>query len=45
MLLIGGCKSGNDRFYEEYIRKADRIYDAHLETLRKEAEDAAKRSR
>jgi hypothetical protein len=45
MLLIGGCKSGNDRFYEEYVPKADRIYDAHLETLRKKAEDAAKRSR
>jgi hypothetical protein len=42
MLLIGGCKSGHDRFYEEYIPQADRIYDAHLETLRKEAVEAAK---
>ena len=45
MLLIGGCKSGNDRFYEEYIPQADRIYDAHLETLRNEAAGAAKQKR
>jgi len=42
MLLIGGCKVGNDRFYEEYVPQADRIYDAHLEALGKEAEEAAK---
>jgi hypothetical protein len=43
MLLIGGCKVGEDRFYEEYVPKADRIFDEHLETLKKEAEEAAKR--
>ena len=36
ILLIGGDKTGNDRFYEEYIPIADRLYDAHLEELRKE---------
>jgi len=36
MLLIGGCKTGNKRFYEEYIPIADRIYDEHLAQLRKE---------
>jgi len=45
MLLIGGCKSGNDRFYEEYVPQADRIYDNHLATLRKEEQEAARRKR
>lgn len=36
ILLIGGDKTGNDRWYEEYVRVADRLYDEHLEVLRKE---------
>lgn len=36
ILLIGGDKTGNNRFYEEYIPIADRLYDEHLKTLRKE---------
>jgi hypothetical protein len=36
MLLIGGDKTGNDRFYEEYVPVADDLYDEHLEELRKE---------
>lgn len=36
ILLIGGDKTGNDRWYEEYVPLADRLYDEHLETLRKE---------
>ena len=36
ILLIGGDKTGNDRFYEEYVPMADRLYDEHLEELRKE---------
>ncbi len=36
MLLIGGNKAGNDRWYDEYVAKADAIYDVHLEWLRKE---------
>jgi hypothetical protein len=34
LLLIGGDKTGNNRFYLEYIPKADAIYDAHLKSLR-----------
>ena len=34
ILLIGGDKTGNDRFYEEYVRIADRLYDRHLEGFR-----------
>ena len=36
VLLIGGDKTGNDRFYEAYIPIADRLYDAYLEELRRE---------
>lgn len=36
ILLIGGGKTGNDRFYEQYIPLADALYDAYLEELRAE---------
>jgi len=36
ILLIGGDKTGNKRWYEEYVPLADRIYDEHLRTLEKE---------
>ncbi|MEX0959567.1 MAG: type II toxin-antitoxin system RelE/ParE family toxin [Burkholderiales bacterium] len=36
ILLLGGDKTGNDRWYEEFVPIADRLYDEHIETLRKE---------
>jgi hypothetical protein len=36
ILLIGGNKTGNDRWYEEFVPKADRLFDEHLETLERE---------
>lgn len=36
LLLIGGNKTGNDRWYIEYVPIADQLYDEHLQTLRKE---------
>lgn len=36
ILLIGGNKTGNDRWYEEFVPKADRLYDEHLQQLREE---------
>lgn len=36
ILLIGGDKTGDDRFYETFAPKADALYDEHLEELRKE---------
>ena len=36
ILLIGGDKTGNDRFYEQYVPVADRLYDEHLTELRQE---------
>ena len=36
IFLIGGDKTGNDRFYQEYVPIADSLYDEHLEELRRE---------
>lgn len=34
--VIGGDKTGNDRWYDENIPLADKLYDEHIETLKKE---------
>ena len=39
ILLIGGDKSGDDRFYERMISIADRLYDEHLRELSKEQDN------
>jgi len=36
ILLIGGDKTGNDRFYEVYVPLADTLYNVHLQELRRE---------
>ena len=36
ILLIGGDKTGDDRWYETNVPLADRIYEEHLGELRKE---------
>lgn len=36
ILLIGGNKVGDDRWYEKYIPIADNLYDQHIETLKQE---------
>lgn len=36
ILLAGGCKKGDDRWYETFIPLADKLYDEHLELLKKE---------
>ncbi len=38
ILLIGGDKTGNPRWYEEFVPKADDIFDKHLVELKKEAD-------
>jgi hypothetical protein len=30
ILLIGGDKTGNDRFYDEFVPLADKVYDQYL---------------
>jgi hypothetical protein len=36
ILLLGGDKTGNDRWYVENVPVADRLYDEYLNELRKE---------
>ena len=36
ILLIGGNKTGTDKWYEEFVPKADRIYSDHLREIDKE---------
>ncbi len=36
ILLIGGDKTGQDRWYEVHVPVADQLYDDHLEQLRRE---------
>jgi len=36
VLLIGGDKRGQHRWYDEHVPAAEKLYDEHLKTLRKE---------
>ncbi len=36
ILLIGGDKTGNPRWYDEFVPLADRLYDEHIAELGKE---------
>lgn len=36
ILLIGGDKTGDSRWYDKHVAIADRLYDEHLEQLQKE---------
>jgi hypothetical protein len=36
LLLLGGMKGGDDRWYDENVPIADRLYDTHLKELKKE---------
>ena len=33
ILLIGGCKAGNDRWYDKVVPVADDLYDEHLKEI------------
>ena len=39
MLLIGGDKTGDDRWYAVFVPIADRLYDAHLAQLKREEKE------
>ena len=45
LLLLGGDKTGDDRWYETMIPKADTIYEEHLKTLEKEQLKTIKKKR
>jgi len=36
ILLIGGRKTGGERWYEKYVPMAERIYEEHLKYLKEE---------
>ena len=36
ILLIGGDKTGDDRWYDRYVPIADRLYDEHLNVIARE---------
>ena len=36
ILLVGGKKTGDDRWYDTLVPLADRLYDEHLALLKKE---------
>jgi hypothetical protein len=36
ILLLGGDKTGDDRWYEKAVPVADRLYDQHLDELKQE---------
>ncbi len=36
ILLIGGDKTGDDRWYETHVPAADRLYDEHIAELKRE---------
>jgi hypothetical protein len=42
VLLIGGDKTGNPRWYREFVPKADAIYAQHLRELDEESSDGEK---
>lgn len=42
LLLIGGDKTGNAKWYEEFVPIADELFDQHLEQLKKENPDGKK---
>jgi hypothetical protein len=40
ILLLGGDKTGDDRWYEKNVPQADRLYDEYLKEIQKEKDDA-----
>jgi hypothetical protein len=44
-LILGGDKTGDDRWYETMVPKADAIYQSHLKALQKEQQRAEKKRR
>lgn len=44
-LILGGDKTGDDRWYEKMVPEADAIYEDHLKVLRKEEQRAGKKKR
>lgn len=39
ILLLGGNKTGDDRWYKRWVPRADQLYDEHLKEIEKEGRD------
>jgi len=39
ILLLGGNKIGDDRWYERWVPRADQLYDEHLKEIEEEERD------
>ncbi len=39
ILLIGGNKTGDNRWYKKFIKKADKLYDKHIAKLQGDQND------
>ena len=39
ILLLGGDKTGDNRWYERWVPVADRLYDKHVEELKKKEQE------
>jgi hypothetical protein len=37
ILLLGGDKTGDDRWYDKFVPIADRLFDEHLTAIEKES--------
>jgi hypothetical protein len=44
-LILGGDKTGDDRWYDKMVPKADAIYAAHLKALEEDEKRAGKKKR
>ena len=38
ILLLGGDKTGDDRWYDVHVPQADKLYDTHIGNLKKEGQ-------
>lgn len=39
VLLIGGCKTGDNRWYEKMVPRADSLFYEHIATLKREGKE------
>lgn len=45
LLLIGGDKTGDDRWYDKMVPKADAIYERHLQEMERDKRRDSKRGK
>ena len=45
ILLIGGDKTGNPKWYEEYVPIADQLFDDHLKQIERDEKKREERKR